>query len=234
MSKVNDLTGQKFGRLTVIKRVENNIEGRAVWLCECNCDNKTQKLVTGKHLLNGSIVSCGCKKKERKRELTGQIFGRWKILKRDNSSKSSKWICECSCDLKTIRSVDEYSLISKVSQSCGCLNREISSQRAFNPIGHKFNKLIVEYKYGTDESGVSLWFCKCDCGGENIVTYGNLKSGNVKSCGCWKNEVIHQRECNTYIKLDNMYKCYTLQGEEFEIDECDYEKNKRLLLVYNF
>ena len=37
MSNFIDLTGQKFGRLTVIKRVENTKEGRAKWLCQCEC-----------------------------------------------------------------------------------------------------------------------------------------------------------------------------------------------------
>lgn len=37
--KCNDLTGQKFGRLTVLERSEN--QGRYVrWLCQCECGNK--------------------------------------------------------------------------------------------------------------------------------------------------------------------------------------------------
>jgi hypothetical protein len=226
MNKFKDLTGMKFGRLTVLYRDENNKEGRATWMCECSCENKTLKLVTGKQLLNGSIVSCGCKKKERKRNLINQIFGRWTVIERDNNSKKSKWICKCSCELNTIRSVDECNLINGSSQSCGCLNRKISSLRSNNPIGLKFNRLTVKYKYGVNDKGISLWYCECDCGGFNIVTYGNLNAEHVQSCGCLKNEVIHQRESNIYIKYDNFYKCYTLDGKEFEIDECDYNKVK--------
>ena len=41
MGKAIDLTGQKFGRLTVLKRAENYIspngEKRAQWLCKCEC-----------------------------------------------------------------------------------------------------------------------------------------------------------------------------------------------------
>jgi hypothetical protein len=29
-----------------------------------------------------------------------------------------------------------------------------------------------------------FWRCVCDCGNEHIVASGNLKHGNVKSCGC--------------------------------------------------
>ena len=39
-TKFIDLTGQKFGRLTVIKKTGNTKEGKTVWLCECECGNK--------------------------------------------------------------------------------------------------------------------------------------------------------------------------------------------------
>ena len=58
MSKVIDLTGQRFGRLTVIERQGSNTVGRAVWLCKCDCGKSI--VVLGKNLRNGSIVSCGC------------------------------------------------------------------------------------------------------------------------------------------------------------------------------
>lgn len=57
-----DLTGQKFNRLMVIKRVENNKDGRTCWLCKCDCD--TERVITGTHLLSGHTKSCGCYKKE--------------------------------------------------------------------------------------------------------------------------------------------------------------------------
>lgn len=61
MGKFQDLTGQKFGRLKVIKRVEN--KGRqTMWLCKCDCGN--EKIVRGSHLINGYIKSCGCLNKE--------------------------------------------------------------------------------------------------------------------------------------------------------------------------
>lgn len=53
-----DLTGQTFGRLTVIERAENTKDGRARWLCRCECGNFCT--VTAKLLLNGSVKSCGC------------------------------------------------------------------------------------------------------------------------------------------------------------------------------
>ena len=61
MPKLIDLTGQKFGRLTVIER-DGIRDGHAAWLCQCECGNRT--VANGRHLRNGLIRSCGCYRKE--------------------------------------------------------------------------------------------------------------------------------------------------------------------------
>ena len=53
-----DLTGQKFGRLTVIERAENDKNGSTRWLCRCECGN--EKIIEGGHLRSHKIKSCGC------------------------------------------------------------------------------------------------------------------------------------------------------------------------------
>lgn len=55
--KAKDLTGQRFGRLTVIERAEN-YKGRVMWLCKCDCG--TVKPVRSDCLCNGATQSCGC------------------------------------------------------------------------------------------------------------------------------------------------------------------------------
>ena len=60
--KLIDLTGRRFGKLTVLSRSENQgLHTR--WKCICDCGNI--KEVIGSHLQSGSIVSCGCQSKER-------------------------------------------------------------------------------------------------------------------------------------------------------------------------
>lgn len=58
MGKVIDLTGKRFGRLTVI--AENGVtkHGKILWLCRCNCGNECT--VTGNHLKSNHTRSCGC------------------------------------------------------------------------------------------------------------------------------------------------------------------------------
>lgn len=57
MSKLIDLTGQRFGRLVVIKKVESHCTN-AKWLCKCDCGNETTAL--GTTLRRGETKSCGC------------------------------------------------------------------------------------------------------------------------------------------------------------------------------
>lgn len=59
MGKFEDLTGQKFGNLNVIKpTTKRNISHRVIWLCECECGNQTE--VSADHLKSGNTKSCGC------------------------------------------------------------------------------------------------------------------------------------------------------------------------------
>lgn len=81
-----DLTGQKFGRLTVINRAENDKCGHARWLCKCECGNT--KIILGSHLRRGLIQSCGCLQREKIIENTKthgmtntRIFHIWQNIK---------------------------------------------------------------------------------------------------------------------------------------------------------
>lgn len=79
MAKPIDLTGQKFGMLTVVKRAEN--EGRYVrWYCNCDCGT-TNFIVRGNDLKLKRVKSCGCKsikdinsiEKKRAKQIARQI-----------------------------------------------------------------------------------------------------------------------------------------------------------------
>lgn len=80
-NKFIDLTGKKFGMLTVIKRAENNKAGGTVWLCKCDCGNE-REVVRG-NLKSGNTKSCGCYK----RTLNKRFIGK-SILSLSSDSKS--------------------------------------------------------------------------------------------------------------------------------------------------
>lgn len=76
MGKFIDLTGQKFGRLTVIERAENYVPpcGRAQiqWRCKCECGNVC--IVSGTHLKSERVYSCGCVRKSTTSEAAQKRF----------------------------------------------------------------------------------------------------------------------------------------------------------------
>lgn len=59
-----DLTGKRFGNITVLHRAENK-SGRTYWLCKCDCG--TVKEIRADHLQRGEVVGCGCVRKEHAR-----------------------------------------------------------------------------------------------------------------------------------------------------------------------
>lgn len=128
MSKVKDLTGQRFGRLTVIKRGENWYRKNGVpevcWLCQCDCGNV--KNIRTANLKSGNTLSCGCYSSEcvSKRclkDLTNQKFGKLTVLERDKSKIVDNTIWKCQCECGNIVSVASDHLISGHTKSCGCL-----------------------------------------------------------------------------------------------------------------
>lgn len=56
--KFNNLEGKMFGKLTVIKRANDDMSGNRQWECECECGK--EKIIGGRHLTSGKTVSCGC------------------------------------------------------------------------------------------------------------------------------------------------------------------------------
>ena len=151
-----DLTGRKFGDLTVQYRVENHQNGRTQWLCECVCKN--QVVVMAHKLKAGKIKSCGCHRKNNppnSLNLEGQHFGRLTALyptgERDYKG-SVLWHCRCACNRELNVSAD--SLIHGNYRSCGCLKKEIT-QNIGNTL-HRLEDTCLEHlekrKYRSDNT----------------------------------------------------------------------------------
>lgn len=123
-NRLKDLTGMRFGRLTVIER-DNNKGTKTMWKCRCDCGNVVTKC--GSDLKIGDVRSCGCLRSETtsKRslnDLTGQRFGKLTIIKRaTNKGKETAW--ECLCDCGNVCHVSVANLRSG-TKSCGCLRHE--------------------------------------------------------------------------------------------------------------
>ena len=194
-----DLTGKRFGMLTVVKQVpkpEHLKKDSTYWLCKCDCGK--EHIVLTCNLTSGHTSNCGCvsRKNTSQRcliDLTGHKYGRLTVLGRaenyisPNGFQNTQWDCLCECGNKIV--VSQANLRNGETRSCGCLRKEVSCERSFIDLtGQRFGRLTVVNR--TDNSmhpsgGYSVqWNCICDCGAKVITTSGNLKSGHTISCGC--------------------------------------------------
>ena len=62
MNLAKDLSGRRFGRYVVLERSGADDNRNALWLCRCDCGS--ERIVRGKDLRSGVIVSCGCYHRE--------------------------------------------------------------------------------------------------------------------------------------------------------------------------
>lgn len=122
-----DLTGKKYGYLTVLGLDKEKSTNIKYWKCQCDCGKI--KSIQGSHLKNGTSTSCGCHRADkiniynsnRLINLTGKVFGKLKVISEDRSrTKQGKhyWFCQCECG--NVVSIKGDSLRDGRSKSCGC------------------------------------------------------------------------------------------------------------------
>jgi hypothetical protein len=61
-SNLKDLTGQRFGRLVVLKPSPRTVGKHHYWECRCDCGNTIMAI--GNNLRRGVTRSCGCLRSE--------------------------------------------------------------------------------------------------------------------------------------------------------------------------
>lgn len=174
MNKDNDLTGQKFGRLTAIKRDISAPKGRAKWICQCECGNIVS--VYRNHLLSGGTKSCGCAKKGvNLKDITGQKFGRLTAIERTEKKSGNAYIYKCLCDCGNICYVSGTHLRKGDTLSCGCYASDIR-RKSFSVAKDKRKNSYVD---GTDLMQISGNMQKNNTSGHKGVSWD-------KSVKLWK------------------------------------------------
>lgn len=190
MPKKIDLTGQRFGKLVVIKESSERKSGRVCWECQCDCGNTI--VVKGLSLKNGDTKSCGCL---RAGDEVGKQYGKWTVIERGpNLKRRVRWLCECECGTHAL--VLASNLRNGTSTSCGCQNKN-------DLIGQKFGKLTVVGENPIRKNEHVCWDCKCDCGNLTTVEGYNLKNGSTQSCGCQK-QSVGEEHIENILKFNNI------------------------------
>lgn len=182
MSKVKDLQGKKFNRLTVIKRVENDKNGRAKWLCQCTCGNET--VVMGQRLINGKTKSCGCLRGEhfqKYEDISGKKFNMLTVIEpvrimdnRNRKNGTIKWNCLCECGNTTI--LTKYLITSGTVKSCGCYKTQ------------KMKNGELHLKHGYAKTRIyRIWnLMKERCKNKNNPSFMNYGGRGITLCKEWE------------------------------------------------
>ena len=128
-------TGEVHGRLTVIRDSGVRASGKVLWLCRCICGKEILCLYD--NLKSQKQQSCGCLRTEISRiDLTGQTFGRLRIIEFAGTNKSHQSLFRCECTCGNICVVSGAGLRKATTKSCGCLNNENASALALEGIRH--------------------------------------------------------------------------------------------------
>lgn len=175
-SKKVDLTGQKFGRLSVVETLYNyNNSKRATYRCKCDCGNEIYLGITAL----SRQISCGCSRTVDSH--VGEKYGKLTITEMLYYYKNQETYCKCNCDCGSTGNIVRWSsLITGNTTSCGCIHSP-------SLVGEKFGLLTV-IKEVPSENNQRMWECVCDCG--NVVYRTSAELKRFYSCGCLQNKSI--------------------------------------------
>ena len=134
--RLQDLTGLKFGRLTVLS--QSNFKSKSganvtAWRCQCSCMAAPVRIVQGSHLRHGTTLSCGCLRKRMepitRKYLPGPHFV-MKTYKRSAAVRNLEWTLVDSAFNRFIASPCYY---------CGCLPAKITTPPHRKPVDFSYN-----------------------------------------------------------------------------------------------
>lgn len=198
--KHKDLTGQHFGRWTVLGFVDretlSNGNTAIRWLCRCDCG--VERVVRGTYLTSGNSRSCGCARREHAHrpitDMTGYRVGTFTVrhstTERDN--REVVWSCVCDCGReKLIRGSYLRRHVGLSCDVCGGYPSAMAAQerkrREVEMIGRRYGRWVIVA--AGDKPG--WWSCVCDCGTKRDVAEQSLFRGKSTSCGCSRKDVAY-------------------------------------------
>ena len=172
MKSKNDLTGQRFSKLTVINATHK--KGTNIYY-DCLCDCGTIINTRGASIKAGCPTSCN---KCKIINLKGLRFSRLLVIKFAYMIKSCS-VFECLCDCGKIKNIRGTHLKRGLTKSCGCLCIEELKIRATSHGCATDNKCTSEY--------VSWTNMKQRCYNPNSKDYNNYGGRGIIICDRWKN-----------------------------------------------
>lgn len=146
------LVGEQFGLLKVIEFAGYNKNKQILYLCECQCDNKTLLKVTYSNLISGKKDHCGCLTHKRISEshIKGNKYdlsGKYGVGWTSNTNKEFYFDLE---DYDKIKSFTWFEHKDNIDDKCGYI--EANGQNKFNKRSIKLHRLVM----GIDDFDIKI------------------------------------------------------------------------------
>lgn len=122
----SDLTGKRFGKLTVLKDSGKRKKGNVLWECRCDCGNDCLKPTN--ELNSGFARSCGCVWRKSAVH-AGDRFGRLTAIEPTDKRECRAVVWRCKCDCGNEAEVRSTELTNGHTTSCGCYFTELHEQQ---------------------------------------------------------------------------------------------------------
>ena len=185
MPKIIDLTGQKYGLLTVLNKSSQYSGNKILWKCQCECGQICFK--TKESLERPSKKPKACSPQCQNQIKIGDKFNRLTVIEIiPQIKKATKYKCECECGNVII--VEGYKLKTEKIKSCGCYRQDrmseigLQNSQILNLTNQRFGKLIALAPTEQRQGKSVIWKCICDCGQIHYASSKNLKNGDVTRC----------------------------------------------------
>lgn len=156
-------------------------------------------------------------------DLTGKKFGKLAVVEiSEKRGNYYYWKCICDCGNEAV--IRGNRLTSGKTKSCGCLNKEIVSEKHLKDLtGQRFGRLKV-LKRTRSERNNAVWLCECDCGNVKEIISANLIHGKTNSCGCLQREMaskLNTKRGNRYEICGDYVKVFLENSKEPMICDLD-------------
>lgn len=93
--------------------------------------------------------------------------------------------------------------------------------KLINLCSQRFGRLTVKKRAGSNRLGEPMWDCVCECGKRKIVRGADLRTGNTKSCGCYRKDLATKKKAEHGMCKSAEYTAWSRMK-----DRCFNEKSK--------
>lgn len=181
--------GQIFGKWTILKYLGRNAKSEQTFDCQCACGTlKVQRLHMLKAKRTLQCKNCSLAERNSRPDLTGQLFGKWKVLENlgKNSHDDIHYKCQCECG--TVRKVTGSSL--RMGRSTHCKKCNVKTH------GMTYTKTFRIWRNMIGR-----------CSNKNHKNYPYYGGRGIKVCNRWmkfENFFVDMGECPPKLQIDRI------------------------------